>query len=327
MDAVGGVNHENTPCRLGVFPGSTRRRRSTKHPTGICKSSSLSCRKECTRYLLPEGGRCVGRICAQTSELFRPFFYAQVPPTPAPGQAPGQAPLPSDAPARIQLTQRQYRHVVYAARQPAHCMGRWTSVIPRFGRKVGPPEAVPDGGSRRRRLLAQTRACCHGLPRGLPWVPVTPASPSSPAEAVQLCSVGRKVGPPEAVPDGGSRRRRLLAQTRACCHGLPRGLPRVPVTRASPSSAPAPRAIELVVGRALIRPAAGDKQPAWQMCIPVRRSGGGLAHASECARHVRTCHAQLWQRPAAAWTERRMRRHAGWCRKGVPADKSMDLSR
>ena len=165
MDAVGGVNHENTPCRLGVFPGSTRRRRSTKHPTGICKSSSLSCRKECTRYLLPEGGRCVGRICAQTSELFRPFFYAQVPPTPAPGQAPGQAPLPSDAPARIQLTQRQYRHVVYAARQPAHCMGRWTSVIPRFGRKVGPPEAVPDGGSRRRRLLAQTRACCHGLPR------------------------------------------------------------------------------------------------------------------------------------------------------------------
>ena len=251
MDAVGGVNHENTPCRLGVFPGSKRRRRSTKHPTGICKSSSLSCRKECTRYLLPEGGRCVGRICAQTSELFRPFFYAQVPPTPAPGQAPGQAPLPSDAPARIQLTQRQYRHVVYAARQPAHCMGRWTSVIPRFGRKVGPPEAVPDGGSRRRRLLAQTRACCHGLPRGLP---------------------------------------------------------RVPVTRASPSSAPAPRAIELVVGRALIRPAAGDKQPAWQMCIPVRRSGGGLAHASECARHVRTCHAQLWQRPAAAWTERRMRR-------------------
>ena len=57
----------------------------------------------------------------------------------------------------------------------------------------------------------------------------------------------RKSGPPEAVQDGG-RRRRLLAQGRACCPGLlPRGLVRVPATRAPPSAAPAPRAIELAV--------------------------------------------------------------------------------
>ena len=55
--------------------------------------------------------------------------------------------------------------------------------------------------------------------------------------------------PPEAVQDGGCRRRRLLAQRRACCPGLPRGLVRVPATRTSPSAAPAPRAIELPVGR------------------------------------------------------------------------------
>ena len=58
-------------------------------------------------------------------------------------------------------------------------------------------------------------------------------------------------GPPEAVQDGGCRRRRLLAQRRACCPGLPRGLVRVPATRAPPSAAPAPRAIELAVGRGL----------------------------------------------------------------------------
>ena len=57
--------------------------------------------------------------------------------------------------------------------------------------------------------------------------------------------------PPEAVQDGGCRRRRLLAQRRACCPGLPRGLVRVPATRAPPSAAPAPRAIELAVGRGL----------------------------------------------------------------------------
>ena len=56
--------------------------------------------------------------------------------------------------------------------------------------------------------------------------------------------------PPEAVQDGGCRRRRLLAQRRACCPGLPRGLVRVPATRTSSSAAPAPRAIELPVGRA-----------------------------------------------------------------------------
>ena len=57
----------------------------------------------------------------------------------------------------------------------------------------------------------------------------------------------RKSGPPEAVQDGG-RRRRLLAQGRACCPGLlPRGLVRVPATRAPPSAATAPRAIELAV--------------------------------------------------------------------------------
>ena len=63
----------------------------------------------------------------------------------------------------------------------------------------------------------------------------------------------RKSGPPEAVQDGGCRRRRLLAQRRACCPGLPRGLVRVPATRAPPSAAPAPRAIELAVGRPLNR--------------------------------------------------------------------------
>ena len=42
-------------------------------------------------------------------------------------------------------------------------------------------------------------------------------------------------------------RQRLLAQRRACCPGLPRGLVRVPATRAPPSAAPAPRAIELAV--------------------------------------------------------------------------------
>ena len=42
-------------------------------------------------------------------------------------------------------------------------------------------------------------------------------------------------------------RRRLLAQRRACCPGQPRGLVRVPATRAPPSAAPAPRAIELAV--------------------------------------------------------------------------------
>ena len=41
----------------------------------------------------------------------------------------------------------------------------------------------------------------------------------------------------------------MLAQRRACCPGLPRGLVRVPATRAPPSAAPAPRAIELAVGR------------------------------------------------------------------------------
>jgi len=45
----------------------------------------------------------------------------------------------------------------------------------------------------------------------------------------------------------------LLAQRRACCPGLPRGLVRVPATRAPPSAAPAPRAIELAVGRPLNR--------------------------------------------------------------------------
>ena len=49
--------------------------------------------------------------------------------------------------------------------------------------------------------------------------------------------------PPEAVQDGGCRRRRLLAQRRACCPGLPRGLVRVPATRAPPSTAPSPRAL------------------------------------------------------------------------------------
>ena len=53
--------------------------------------------------------------------------------------------------------------------------------------------------------------------------------------------------PPEAVQDGGCRRRRLLAQRLACCLGLPRGLVRVPATRTSSSAAPAPRAIELPV--------------------------------------------------------------------------------
>ena len=57
----------------------------------------------------------------------------------------------------------------------------------------------------------------------------------------------RKSGPPEAVQDGGCRRRRLLAQRRACCPGLSRGLVQVPATRAPPSAAPAPRAIELAV--------------------------------------------------------------------------------
>jgi len=49
--------------------------------------------------------------------------------------------------------------------------------------------------------------------------------------------------PPEAVQDGGCRRRRLLAQRRACCPGLPRGLVRVPATRTSSSAAPSPRAL------------------------------------------------------------------------------------
>ena len=57
--------------------------------------------------------------------------------------------------------------------------------------------------------------------------------------------------PPEAVQDGGCRRRRLLAQRLACCPGLPRGLVRVPATRTSSSAAHAPCAIELPVGRAL----------------------------------------------------------------------------
>ena len=173
----------------------------------------------------------------------------------------------------------------------------------------------------------------------------------------------RKSGPPEAVQDGGCRRRRLLAQRRACCPGLPRGLVRVAATRPPPSAAPAPRAA-MLVGRLVptrkssrlgkcashqcvavvatsrtrqdLRgmsahvmcssggsgqrlpgrnaecadmPASAEKQPAWQMCKPpVRGSGGDLAHAPGSAGHVRTCHVQLWwQRPAAALTERRMR--------------------
>ena len=52
----------------------------------------------------------------------------------------------------------------------------------------------------------------------------------------------------EAVQEVGGSIRRVLAQGRACCPGLlPRGLVRVPATRAPPSAAPAPRAIELAV--------------------------------------------------------------------------------
>ena len=50
-----------------------------------------------------------------------------------------------------------------------------------------------------------------------------------------------ETGPPEAVEDGGCRKRLLLAQRRACCPRLPRGLVRVPATRAPPSGVPAPR--------------------------------------------------------------------------------------
>ena len=46
-------------------------------------------------------------------------------------------------------------------------------------------------------------------------------------------------------PETSCERQRLLAQRRACCPGLPRGLVRVPATRAPPSAAPAPRAIDI----------------------------------------------------------------------------------
>ena len=57
-------------------------------------------------------------------------------------------------------------------------------------------------------------------------------------------------------------RQRLLAQRRACCPGLPRGLVRVPATRSPPSAAPAPRAIELAVGRGLKSGAHSTSTPA-----------------------------------------------------------------
>ena len=67
---------------------------------------------------------------------------------------------------------------------------------------------------------------------------------------------------PCSVTNQSCKRRRLLAQRRACCPGLPRGLGQVPATRAPPSAAPGNRAIEIAGGRAQIgAPAALDAKP------------------------------------------------------------------